>query len=60
RRVLDEVEPPPPTYADLSTFTRDEWQEFRRNGARREFVGEEAIAEHLIAKTRAQARRKKR
>ena len=60
RRVLDEVEPPPPTYADLSTFTRDEWQEFRRNGARREFVGEEAIAEHLIAKTRAQVRKKKR
>ncbi|OQD82988.1 hypothetical protein PENSOL_c164G09093 [Penicillium solitum] len=53
RRVLNEVEPPPPTYADLSTFTRAEWQEFKRIGTRREFVGEDVIAEHLIAKTRA-------
>lgn len=58
RKVLDEVEPPPPTYADLSTFTRAEWQEFKRTGMRREFVGEDAIAEHLIAKTRAQGRKK--
>lgn len=60
RRVLDEVEPPPPTYADLSTFTRDEWNEFRRAGARREVIGEEAITEHLIAKSRAQGRKKNR
>ncbi|OQD79113.1 hypothetical protein PENSOL_c337G01743, partial [Penicillium solitum] len=60
RRVLDEVEPPPPTYADLSTFTRAEWQEFKRTGTRREFVGEDVIAEHLIAKTRAQGRKENR
>ncbi|KOS36085.1 hypothetical protein ACN38_g13229, partial [Penicillium nordicum] len=60
RRILDEVEPPPPTYADLSTFTREEWQEFRRSGARTEFLGEEVMAERVIAKTRAAARKRRK
>lgn len=60
RKILDEVEPPPPTYADLSTFTREEWQEFRRSGARAEFLGEEVMAERVIAKTRAAARKRRK
>ena len=60
RRILDEVEPPPPSYADLSTFTREEWQEFRRSGQRTEFMGEEVMAERVIAKTRAAARKRRR
>jgi hypothetical protein len=60
RKILDEVEPPPPTYADLSTFTREEWQEFRRSGARTEFLGEEVMAERVIAKTRAAARKRQK
>ncbi|OQE57711.1 hypothetical protein PENNAL_c0390G07788, partial [Penicillium nalgiovense] len=60
RKILDEVEPPPPTYADLSTFTREEWQEFKRLGARTEFLGEEVMAERVIAKIRAAARKKQK
>jgi hypothetical protein len=56
RRILDSDEPPP-TYSDLSTFTREEWDEFKRTGARYDLVGEEAIAKRVIAKTRANARK---
>jgi hypothetical protein len=56
-----ETEDSPPTYSDLSTFTREEWDEFRRNGARHEEVGEdEAIARRVIEKNRNRARINKR
>lgn len=58
RKVLDSDEPPP-TYSDLSTFTREEWDEFKRTGARYESVGEEAIAKRVIAKAKAIAEKEK-
>jgi hypothetical protein len=39
-------------------FTREEWQEFRRSGARTEFLGDEVMAKRVIAKARAAARKR--
>ena len=59
RKIL-ENDAPPPTYSDLSTFTREEWDEFRRNGARQSLVGEDAIAERVIEKARGRAAKSQR
>jgi transposase InsO family protein len=59
QKVL-ENEDSPPTYSDLSTFTREEWDELRRNGARHEKVGEDAIALRVIEKNRSLPRRNKK
>ena len=59
RKIL-ENDAPPPTYSDLSTFTREEWDEFRRNGVRQSLVGEDAIAERVIEKARGRAAKSQR
>jgi hypothetical protein len=59
RKVLDD-EADIPNYSELSTFTREEWADFRRNGARHELVGEDAIADRVIAKRIARNRAKRR
>jgi hypothetical protein len=58
QRILDEEEVSP-TYADLSTITRKEWEESRRSGERPDSVGEgNAVAERVLTKERANARRR--
>lgn len=58
QKVLDEEETPP-TYSDLSTFTRKEWEESRRAGARSSLAEEgNAVADRVLAKSRANAKRK--
>jgi hypothetical protein len=42
------------------SFIREEWQEFRRSGARTGFPGEEVMAVRVIAKARAAARKRQR
>jgi gas vesicle protein len=59
RRIL-ESDDEPPTYSDLSTFTRKEWEDFKRSGARFESVGEELATRRVIAKERAKERRRQR
>jgi hypothetical protein len=59
RKVLED-EHEIPDYSELATFTREEWADFRRNGARHELVGEEAIADRVIAKRIARNRAKRR
>ena len=58
RKILESDEPPP-SYPDLSTFTRQEWDEFKRTGARLDSVGEKAAAERVIAKSRANAKKRR-
>lgn len=58
QRILDK-EVSSPTYADLSTYTRKEWEESRRAGARSGLVEEgNAVADRVLAKSRANAKRK--
>ena len=38
--ILDQMEPTPPTYNDLATMSRKEWQNTERAGARKPLVGE--------------------
>jgi hypothetical protein len=59
RKVLDD-EADIPNYSELSTFTREEWADFRRNGARHELVGEDVIADRVIAKRIVRNRAKRR
>jgi hypothetical protein len=59
RKVL-ESDDEPPNYSDLSTFTRKEWEDFKRSGARFESVGEELATRRVIAKERAKERRRQK
>ena len=58
-RTILEIDEDLPNYSDLSTFTRKEWEDFKRSGARFDSVGEELATRRVIAKERAKARRRR-
>ncbi|KAJ6105307.1 hypothetical protein N7523_010117 [Penicillium sp. IBT 18751x] len=58
-RTVLEIDEDLPNYSDLSTFTRKEWEEFKRSGARFESVGEELATRRVIAKEMAKTRRRR-
>ncbi|KAJ5131586.1 hypothetical protein N7448_005744 [Penicillium atrosanguineum] len=58
-RTILEIDKDLPNYLDLSTFTRKEWEDFKRLGARFNSVGEELATRRVIAKQRAKARRRR-
>ncbi|OQD73316.1 hypothetical protein PENANT_c212G08917, partial [Penicillium antarcticum] len=57
RAIVEQDEPPIPTYAELSTITREEWDAIERSGVRSVKVGEGEVTNHLLVKGR---RRKKK
>ncbi|KAJ5306045.1 hypothetical protein N7508_005060 [Penicillium antarcticum] len=57
RAIVEQDEPPIPTYAELLTITREEWDAIERSGVRSVKVGEGEVTNHLLVKGR---RRKKK
>ncbi|KAJ5082230.1 hypothetical protein N7532_011273 [Penicillium argentinense] len=58
RKILDSEEPTPPSYSELSTITRAEWEARERSGEHSVSVGEdEAITERVISKKRMKQQR---
>lgn len=57
RHIVDAVEPALPSYSDLSTWTKREWEQQERTGVRSSLVGEEEAVRKLNQRDARKARK---